>query len=109
MGNGGIESPNVRARPQKPRWYRNLTHRLPRPAQGCGRVQKAARRALYGLGTASTGEIMQWTCAMKLHRGERLMRHDYRSARRALQSIAIRVGRAGTRGRPWIWVLREDM
>jgi len=52
---------------------------------------------------------MQWTCAMKLHRGERLMRHDYRSARRALQSIAIRVGRAGTRGRPWIWVLREDM
>src|SRR6266487_347412 len=36
-------------RPQKPASRRNLTRRPPNPAKGNGRVQRACRRALWGL------------------------------------------------------------
>ena len=84
--------------------YPNLAQRPPAPARGRGRVQKLARRALIALGNPSTTttEVLQWT---RCRGGVR--HHDYRAARRALDRIADRVGRAETIGRPWLWRLRE--
>jgi hypothetical protein len=54
-------------------------------------------------------EIGAWTRARKLMRGERLVPNDYGSTHRALRSIgAERLGRASTRGRPWVR-LPEDI
>jgi hypothetical protein len=90
--------------------HRNLTKRLRAPAKGNGYLQVRARWALWSEGEATTPEIMQWTKGMKLHRGERLVPHDYRATHRALTSIgARRVSRASTRGRPWRWRLKEPI
>jgi hypothetical protein len=68
-------------------------------------VQRLARRALLVLGIASTSEIMDWTCCRKRQR----QNHNSRAARRALGQIgAVRVGRADTIGRPWLWRLRDS-
>src|SRR5262245_42914263 len=96
-------------RSKNPRSLRNLTLRLPAPTKGNGRIQKACLRSLWALGEASTSEIMQWACCMKLHRGDRVFNHDYRTCRRALAAIgAIKIGRAKTIGRPWIWSAPPD-
>jgi hypothetical protein len=42
---------------------------------------------------------------LQLHRGQRIANHDNLTARRALDRIAIRVGRAQTIGRPIVWRL----
>ena len=97
-----------RSQPRQSAWRRNLARRLPKPALNRGRVQVLALRALRVLGEANTSEILQWTCCRKLHRGQRLANHDNRACRRALDRIAERVGRAGGRGRPWIWWLRDE-
>jgi len=34
--------------------------------------------------------------------------HEYGTARRVLERIADRVGRANTRGRPWLWRLKPE-
>ena len=103
-----IGASNAHARLKKRATVRNLQHRPLQPALKRGRVQRAAMRALWALGRASTGEIVTWTCAMKLHRGERLVRNDYWSARRALASVgAERVGRGGSPGRPIMWRLPD--
>jgi hypothetical protein len=90
---------------RKSQSLRNLARRLRAPAEGNGHVQRSAMRALWALGEANTSEILEWTCCSKLHRGERLANHDNRAARRALSRIAVRIGRAPTRGRPWVWRL----
>ena len=88
---------------------RNLAHRPAKPAKGNGRVQRACKRVLWALGEASTSEVLQWTCAMKLHRDQHIEQWDSRSTRRALKSIgAQRLDRASTIGRPWRWRLRDD-
>jgi hypothetical protein len=51
---------------------RNLARRPANPALGRGRVQRLARRALLVLGTASTSDVIAWTCCGKRHRGERI-------------------------------------
>jgi hypothetical protein len=84
---------------------RNLAHRPARPAYRRGAVQ---RRAIYAMitlgGTASTRQVMDWTCALKVVWGGRLGRHNYRAARRALEQMgAERIGRASTQGRPILW------
>jgi hypothetical protein len=81
-----------------------------RPALNHGRIQKLARRALLTLGgRATTSQVIEWTCCRKrLLHGRRIERHDYRAARRALERIAARVGRGSSRGRPWIWRLRNE-
>src|SRR5262245_53632640 len=82
--------------------YPNLSLRPARPAFHCGPVQRRAKRALLALGTASTSTITQWT-----HR--RPTPGITRSTRRALEQIgAVRVGRAATAGRPWLWRLRDS-
>jgi hypothetical protein len=85
--------------------FRNLSHRPPTPSLRRGPVQRLARRALVALGIASTSQVLAWTRC----RGAR--RHgDYRTARRALEQIgAVRVGRADSIGRPWLWRLREPV
>jgi hypothetical protein len=82
---------------------RNLARRPAKPALNRGRVQRLARRALLALDIASTSDVLAWTCARKIMRGQRRANHDNRAARRVLDRIAVRVGRATSRGRPWIW------
>src|SRR5215813_8320184 len=91
-------SPNP---PMKWRNSPNLSLRPARPSFNRGPVQRRAKRALLVLGTASTSTITQWT-----HR--RPTPGITRSTRRALAQIgAVRVGRAATIGRPWLWRLRD--
>jgi len=87
---------------------RNLAHRPAKPALNRGRIQILVQRALLTLnGTATTSQVIGWTCCRKrLLQGRRIERHDYRAARRALDRIAERIGRAKTIGRPWIFRVR---
>ena len=65
---------------------RNLTPLRP-PARQNGRLQRQARRVLWLMHEATTGQVMEWSYCLKVHRGERIARWDYRSTRRALESI----------------------
>jgi hypothetical protein len=89
--------------------YRNFLHRLPKPALNRGRVQKAARRVLLVQGgEATTRDVVEWAYCRKIQRGRQIWKCDYEYARRALERIAVRVGRAGGIGRPTLWRLRKD-
>jgi hypothetical protein len=90
-------------------WSHNLAHRPEKPAQGRGRVQAAARRALRAHGgIATTAQAVEWAYVRKIvMRKRRIESSDYRHVRRALSEIAERVGRAGGRGRPIVWQLRD--
>src|SRR5262245_40646756 len=67
---------------------RNLLHRPPKPALGRGHVQQAAKRALLAHeGIATTGQVLEWTCAMKRHQRRPIFKADYQIARRALDRI----------------------
>jgi hypothetical protein len=81
--------------------------RPPWPAAGRGRVQRGALRALRLFETVTTTQVMAWAFPRKVYRGERLANHDFRSARRVLEQIAVRAGRARTGGRPLLWRLRD--
>jgi hypothetical protein len=84
--------------------YPNLAHRPAAPAKDNGRLQRAARRALLvGNGFTTTAEAARWGYA----RRQRLGKHHYRHMRRALSGVADCVGRAGGRGRPLLWKLRD--
>jgi len=78
------------------------------PALNRGRVQTLVQRGLLTLGgTMTTSQAVEWAyCRKRLLQGRRIERHDYRAARRALDHIAERIGRAKTIGRPWIWRLK---
>jgi len=97
-------SPNAHMARWKSETHRNLTLRPAKPALGNGGAQKHARWALWALGEANTREILDYTLPRMLEL-EPPKNHDYRTARRALESIgAVRVGRAGgrpTTGRRW--------
>jgi hypothetical protein len=89
--------------------FPNLTLRPEKPAKGNGGAQKHARWALWALGEANTREILDYTLPRLLEL-EPPKNHDYRTARRALESIgAVRVGRAAGRGRPWKWRLKDEV
>src|SRR5262249_9636726 len=91
---------------QKAAALRNLSHRLAKPALVRGRIQRQCRRALWALGTVSASDAIAWSYREVMW-GER-SRHFYRAATRALTSIgAVRVGRAKTIGRPWLWRFPE--
>src|SRR5215467_11991369 len=97
---------NTQTSERKSRPYHGLRHRSPCAARGNGRIQKACLRALWALETASTPQILEWTCCGKLHRGDRLMRWDYWTGWRALRAIgAQQLHRSPARGRPWLWSL----
>jgi hypothetical protein len=94
---------------KNPKWRRNLAGRLPKPAQGNGRLQQMAWHLLRALGPVTTLELIGDAYADRLLLGgER--RHDWfnRRCRTALEAVgAVRTGRAKTIGRPWIWALPE--
>jgi hypothetical protein len=73
-----------------------------RPSLNRGPVQRRALRALQALGEASTSEVARWT---HRHPTRRRTRHT----RAVLGRIAEIVGRAPTRGRPWLWRLRKEV
>lgn len=99
--------PNARTSRQQAAALRNLSHRLAKPSLGRGRIQRQCRRALWALGTASTSDAIAWSYREVMW-GER-SRHFNRAAIRALTSIgAVRVGRAKTIGRPWLWRLKDS-
>ena len=95
------QSQNAQIMRPKPELHRNLSKRLAKPALGNGRLQVQCRRALTAFdGLVSTGDCYNWCYP----------RHDRREASpywriwRALRQIgAVRVGRARTIGRPWLW------
>ena len=64
-------------------------------------IQVRARRALRALGEASTSQISEWAHL----RGGSRRRTDY--TRRVLDRIAVKIGRASTRGSPWLWKLPD--
>jgi hypothetical protein len=87
--------------PMKWRSLQNLSLRPAKPALNRGSVQRRARRRLL-LGPASTSQLMIWT-----HPRGGKRQHSRRAVRHVLERIAVRVGRAQTRGNPWIWRLKE--
>jgi hypothetical protein len=98
-----IDPSNVRARLKKPAWKRNFKRKLPRPAQSNGRLQRACRRALWAHDVVSTSVAMDW-CYWRLQWEERRPNHLNLAVRYAMKTIgAVRIGRARTRGRPWLW------
>jgi hypothetical protein len=85
---------------------RKMPQRLPKPGLNRGRVQRAARRAFYVCDEVSTADVAEIAyCRKLLMQERRLEPHDYRRARRALELIAVRVGRGSGQGRPCRWKL----
>jgi hypothetical protein len=100
-------APHTRTARQIASALRNLPQRPAKPALNNGRVQRAARRAFYVGEIVSTADVVQIAFVRKLLlHGRRAEPHDYLLARRALELIAVRIGRAGGRGRPVQWRLR---
>jgi len=88
---------------QKPRSRSNLSRRA---AKGNGRVQRLCRRALLVHGTISTSDAIAWSYHALMWGAPRRNTLN-RAARRALVSIgAVKIGRASTVGRPWLWEMR---
>jgi RNase P/RNase MRP subunit POP5 len=88
--------------------YRNLAHRLARPAAGRGRIQQAARRVLLLLGgEATTRDAAAWAYCRKVQRGQRIEKSDYRHVRRALMTVADPIARVPPYG-AWLWRLRNS-
>jgi hypothetical protein len=91
---------------KKPRSQRKIPQRPERPALGRGRVQIGARRAFVCGEIISTADAAQFAyCRKTLLHGRQLEPHDYRLVRRALELIAVPIGRGGGRGRPMRWRL----
>jgi hypothetical protein len=60
------------------------------------------------LGTASTSDVIAWSYRALMDGAPRKNALNV-SARRALESIgAVKIGRASTRGRPWLWRLPDS-
>jgi hypothetical protein len=89
---------------------RKIPQRPERPGYRRGRCQLAARRAAYAFGdTLSTRDAALFCYANKiLMRGERLKPHHYKTIRRALELIAVPIGRGDGRGRPVLWWLKAE-
>jgi hypothetical protein len=82
----------------------DLRMRPPAPARGRGRLQVQIRRAfMVGGPVLSTSAVYDWTYA----RRRRLQGNRIWSVHRILRERCERVGRAKTRGRPWLWRLRD--
>ena len=95
---------------KKRTWHRNFRRRLLAPARGNGRLQQMAWHLLRALGRVSTSELIGDAYADRLLLGgER--RHNWFNiaCTGAFKAVgAIRVERAKTIGRPWIWTLPQS-
>jgi hypothetical protein len=102
-----MKKTSQRDRAKRGTWQQNLSKRLPTPAKGMGRVQRACRRALIAYdGVVDTSTCITWSYSRRLltenaKRGDSL---NY-AVRRALETLgAKRIERTEGRGRPWLWM-----
>src|SRR5262245_17677706 len=84
--------------------YRNLLQRLAKPALGNGRIQKGCKRAFWAHNAPITTSIaIEFAYALQLV-SEKPRRAHYYATHHALESLGcVRVARASTQGRPWLW------
>ena len=91
--------------------YPNLLRRPHAPNAGRGRLQVMLRRAFCYAGTdvLTAREIYEFCKTMpQLVEGAPLYRGARWSIIRILEKIAVRIGRAETIGRPWLWRLKSQ-
>jgi hypothetical protein len=86
----------------------NLRRRPHAPNRGLGRLQVQIRRAFLGHEVRSSAEIFDWTFPRRRAAGQRPLQLERYSVWRVLMQVAEVVGRAETRGRPWLWRLRRE-
>jgi hypothetical protein len=89
----------------KARRLQNLRRRPPAPAKGRGRIQRQVRRAFEACGPRlSASLVYDWARRwQRRHDEKRINQRERYSIVRVLITMAVRDGRAGTRGRPWLW------
>jgi len=70
----------------------NLSKRLPKPAQACGRVQRAVRRCLLvNDGVCNTSEALSWAYSRQLLMEGSKRKNDYNgTVRDALEAIGAK-------------------
>src|SRR5262249_7778219 len=95
----------------KARRLQNLRRRPPAPAKGRGRIQRQVRRAFEACGPRlSVSLVYDWARRwQRRHDEKRINQRERYSIVRVLMTMAVRDGRAGTRGRPWLWRRIEDI
>jgi hypothetical protein len=103
------EKPVGALRPRSPAqiraYQRNLRLRPHAPNAGRGRLQRQIARAFHVHGNeVSASDIYQWC---QRWQSKRFGQWERWSIVRILEQIAVRVGRAETIGRPWLWRLKE--
>src|SRR5262245_24772732 len=83
----------------------NFRARPAKPALGNGRIQRAVRRAFMASDSPvlSSSDIYRWVYPNKYPGWLECW-----SVFVVLRQCCHRVGRADTRGRPWLWRLRDD-
>jgi hypothetical protein len=79
----------------------NLRLRPHAPNKGRGRLQVQIRRAFVGYHLLSSSQVYDYALARV--RGDAWRRRHRWSVTRVLDQLCHRVGRAPTRGRPWLW------
>lgn len=85
--------------------YPDLRLRPHAPNKGRGRLQRQIRRAFHDHGNeVSTSDIYRWC---ERWQAREFGQWERWSIVRILEQVAVRVGRAETIGRPWLWHLRE--
>jgi hypothetical protein len=72
-----------------------------------GRIQLTVKRAFAAAGTSTLTTSDVFDYALARHRQDRWRRQHRWSVVRVLRQTCDRVGRADTRGKPWIWRLRN--
>ena len=107
LGCGSRQTPSrAQLRVRRSDWWQR---RPANPALGNGRLMKAARRAfIIGNGETTTGELADLAYALRKHQGKQVRPQHYQHLRDVLDEIADRIGRAGGRGRPLVWRLRNN-
>ena len=83
--------------------YPNLRRRPHAPAASRGRLQRQIARVFAARNTVSSTEVYDWCFPRKR---QLTQRHRY-GVWLILATIADPVARASTRGRPWLWRLRD--
>jgi len=89
----------------------NLRWRPHAPSKGRGPVQRAIRRAFTASGAEvlTSSAIYDWTHGRRrFGRLKSMPPGIYSRTRRTLRTMCEPVGRAPTRGRPWLWRLRNS-
>jgi hypothetical protein len=108
--------------PRKMANLRNLRKKPPAPAKGNGRAQRGIRRSfiMEGREVLSSSEILDYTHTLRRMERRSMAPGIYSRMHRTLATMAIRVGRADTIGRPgygasnrtlWVhhWVQRGQL